>query len=106
MLTGHTFGAIVVDQASPLLLIGAALFVIIFMQTFFKKTLRNWGFSSGGAKINVDENLPFFFTAIRLQDADWLLAENKVLKEEYGFEIINETVRGILDTVGQPKKSI
>jgi hypothetical protein len=85
---------------------GLALFVIIFMQTFFKKTLRNWGFSSGGAKINVDENLPFFFTAIKLGDADWLLAENKVLKEQYAFDIINEQVRGILDKVGSPKKSI
>jgi hypothetical protein len=41
-----------------------------------------------------------------LADADWLLAENKVLKEEYGFEIINNEVRDTLDSVGAPKKSV
>ena len=64
---------------------GTAIFIIIIMQTFFKKTLRNWGFSFGGGKINVDENLPYFFNSIKLGDADWLIAENRVLKNEYGF---------------------
>lgn len=59
-----------------MLLMGAAVLVIIVMQSFFKKTLKNWGFTFGGAKINVDENLPYFFKSIRLRDADWLLTEN------------------------------
>lgn len=58
METEHTFDNITVDQAAPLLLMGVAIMVIIIMQTFFKKTLKNWGFSFGGTKINVDENLP------------------------------------------------
>lgn len=85
---------------------GAAVFVIIFMQSFFKKTLKAWGFTFGGAKINVDENLPRFFDSIKLRDADWLIKENDNLKEEYGFEIISEDVSKILDTTGQPKKAI
>lgn len=85
MLTEHTFDVILVDQASPLLLMGAAIFIIIIMQTFFKRTLRNWGYSFGGYKIHVDENLPQFFSSIKLGDADWLLAENKNLKDNYGF---------------------
>ena len=76
------------------------------MQTFFKKALKKWGFSFGATKINVDENLPYFFTSVRLSDADWLLAENKNLKTHFGFEIISEQVSEILDTVGPPKKSI
>lgn len=106
MQTEHTLDNIIVDQAAPLLLMGAAILVIIIMQTFFKKTLKNWGFSFGGSKINVDENLPQFFTAIKLSDADWLLAENKNLKESYGFQMISEQVANILDTVGPPKKAI
>jgi hypothetical protein len=68
--------------------------------------LKKWGFSFGGDSLKVDENLPFFFTSIKLSDADWALAENKNLKTSYGFEIINDQVAEILDTVGPPKKAI
>ena len=104
--TDHVFHNIRVDQAAPLILMGTAILIIILMQTFFKKTLRSWGFSFGGTKINVDENLPQFFTSIKLSDADWLLSENKNLKENYGFQIISDQVADILDTVGPPKKAI
>ena len=92
MQTDHTFEELIVDHAAPLVLMGLAMTVIIFMQTFFKKTLRAWGFSFGGASINVDENLPFFFTGVRLYDCDWLIAENKNLNENYGIEIISQEV--------------
>ena len=105
-LTGHTFDNITVDQASPMLLMGCAIFIIIFMQAFFRKTLKRWGFSFGGSKINVDENLPFFFTALRLSDSDWLLQENQNLKENYGIEIISQEISDILDVIKPPKKSI
>jgi len=85
---------------------GAAILIIIILQTFFKKQLKKWGFSFGGSKINVDENLPYFFKAIRLSDADWVLAENNNLKNNYGFEIISEPVAQILDTTDPPKKAI
>jgi len=106
MLSGHTIKSIRVDQASPLLLMGVCVFIIIVMQSFFKKTLKRWGFTFGGSKINVDENLPYFFESIRLRDADWLLKENQNLKEEYGFSIISSQVAKVLDTVGTPKKAI
>lgn len=76
MWSGHTLSSITVDHASPMLLMGTAVLVIIIMQSFFKKQLKNWGFTFGGAKINVDENLPKFFDSIKLRDADWLLKEN------------------------------
>lgn len=106
MLSNHTIKNIRVDQAAPLLLMGLAVLVIIVMQSFFKKTLKKWGFSFGGSKIEVDENLPQFFNSIRLRDADWLLKENQNLKEEYGFAVISKKVADILDTVGTPKKAI
>jgi hypothetical protein len=55
---------------------GTACTIIIFLQTFFKKTLKMWGFAFGSSKMNVDENLPFFFTSINLQHSDWLIKEN------------------------------
>ncbi len=71
--SGHLVQDIHVDQASPMLLMGTAVAFIIFMETFFRKTLKKWGFVSGGGSLNVDENLPFFFTGLKLKDADWLL---------------------------------
>jgi len=87
-------------------MMGTAIFIIIFLQTFFKKYLKKWGFSFGGTKINVDENLPFFFTAITLANADWLLKENENLKENYGFQVVSDEVCEILDVVKPPKKAI
>lgn len=51
MPSGHYIRSLTVDQAAPLLLMGVAITIIIFMTAFFKKTLRNWGFSFGGSKI-------------------------------------------------------
>ena len=89
-----------------MLLMGTAVASIIFMQSFFNKKLKKWGFVSGGSNLNVDENLPFFFTGLKLKDADWLLQEHNYLSENYGVGIINEDVAETLDIVGTPKKSI
>jgi hypothetical protein len=105
-ISGHLISEIHVDHASPLLLMGTAIFAIIFLQTFFNKYLKRWGFSFGTASLNVDENLPFFFTGLKLKDADWLLQEYTNLYENYGFSILGKKVARILDTVGTPKKSI
>jgi hypothetical protein len=89
-----------------MLLMGSAVAMIIFMQSFFKKQLKVWGFTFGGTNLNVDENLPFFFTGLKLKDADWLLQEYINLHENYGFEIISKDVAKTLDLVGTPKKAI
>ena len=59
-----------------MLLIGAAVTVIIFMQRFFSAFLIKWGFSLTSTEIEVDENLPNFFEAVKLNDADWVVFEN------------------------------
>jgi hypothetical protein len=89
-LSGHLISQIHVDHASPLLLMGTAVTVIIVLQTFFNRHLKRWGFSFGSATLNVDENLPFFFTALKLKDADWLLQEYNNLYENYGFSILSK----------------
>ncbi len=85
---------------------GVCIAVIIIMQSFFSETLKKWGFTFGGSDINVDENLPPFYDSIRLREADWLIKENRNLKDEYGFSIVSSKVISILDTVGTPKKAI
>lgn len=106
MKTGHSFATISVDQATPMMLMGAAIGIIIFFQIFFKKTLKEWGFNFGGAKIEVDENLPIFYKAIKLSECDWMVKENENLREVYGFEMINKKIQEILDDTKAPKKTI
>ena len=53
----------------------------------FKKSLKRWGYSLKSSKLNVDENLPFFFTAIKHSEANWLVKENVNLNNNYGFSI-------------------
>lgn len=62
-----------------------AIFTIIILQTFFKRKLKEWGFTFGGSSLNVDENLPLFFEGLKLKDADWLLQEYNNLHDNYGF---------------------
>jgi len=82
MLTGHTFDSIAsITQATGVLLIGIALTIIVILQLFFKKWLQKAGFAMSTYSIDVDENLPNFFEAVKLQDAEWAVYENAYLKE-------------------------
>ena len=56
--------------------------------------------------IVVDEDLPNFFEAVRLQQADEVILESENLKINYGFEIEDPKILHTLDMVSVPKKSI
>lgn len=67
MVTDHTVGvSMSVNPASPLLLLSVALFVIIILESYFKDKLTAWGFSLSTNVIEVDENLPSFYQAVKL----------------------------------------
>ena len=42
--------------------------------------------------IEVDENLPHFFNAVKLSDASWFVKESNYLKENYYFTFANKMV--------------
>jgi len=44
-----------------------------------------WGFSMSYANLDVDENLPDFFNALRLSDKDWFMTDNEYSKKEYKY---------------------
>ena len=84
MPTGHTFNTLeTVSQATPLMLLTIAMLIIYLAGVFFKKQLKKYGFGFSGTKIEVDENLPNFYQAVKLSEADWLVAENQYYKEKY-----------------------
>lgn len=106
MGSGHTFATLTIDQALPVLIMFLAICVIVLFQTFFRKILKKWGFSFGSSKINVDENLPNFFKALKLNDADWMIKENENLRDNYGFSVMSNQTAEILDTIIPPKKAV
>lgn len=51
------------------------MFFIIILETYLHDTLKKFGFSLSSNEIEVDENLPEFYLAVKLSDADWMVAE-------------------------------
>ena len=45
-----------------------------------------WGFSSQGSEIQVDENLPPFFSTIKHDQGQELIREYYNFKDNFGFE--------------------
>ena len=56
--------------------------------------------------IIVDEDLPNFFSAIKLSQADEVVLESRNCKRNYGIEIQDPRVVKILDETTMPKKAI
>lgn len=79
MKSGH-FASLKVRAASPMLLMCTAAIFLLVLQTIFKEQLQKWGFTMQSKDIAVDEDLPNFFTTIKLSQADELLAEEANMK--------------------------
>jgi hypothetical protein len=50
--------------------------------------------------------LPNFFNAVKLSDADWMVYENKNLRENYGFSMCSLELERRLDDWSMPEKAI
>ena len=57
-------------------------------------------------EIAVDEDLPNFFKSVKLSQADELIAENKNMMENFGFEPNDPDTITVLDSTVVPKKAI
>ena len=64
-----------VNWAAPLLLVAACAGGIRLVQACFAAKLRGWGFTMESDDIRVDEDLPNFFRAIKLSQADEVVKE-------------------------------
>ena len=107
MLTGHTLSTILVlDHAFPMVVIAlVSLFLIVFSK-IFTTAMHKWGYVISKREIVVDENLPNFFEAVTLSEADWIIAENKNLREIYGFNMMQREIEQKLDNLPAGSKYI
>lgn len=58
------------------------------------------------AKISVDEDLPNFFKAVKLRDADWLVSESENLRKKYGISMVPQEVERQIDLTQSTDKAI
>jgi len=87
MMSGHVLGEFTIDWATPLEATAIASLLILVSQVIFAPFLQLWGFTMQGKDIIVDEDLPNFFTAIKLSQADEVVLESRNCKRNYGIEI-------------------
>ena len=98
MSSAHGLNSVfAMSQATPMLLIGFCILVIMLLRTCFYEKMQKWGFVISTNVIEVDENLPNFFNAIKLADADWFVSESNYLKENYKFTFADDKVVERLD---------
>lgn len=105
MRSNHKAG-IVVNWAFPLFFMSLASFVIIVFQKVFAKHLRQWGFALESGQIMVDEDLPDFFESIKIQKGEELIAEQKNMKENFGFIHNDPDTIEILEKCHYPDKAM
>lgn len=96
-----------VTQSSPLLLMSVVCVILIIVQMLIPdELLIELGFSMSQEEMEVDEDLPNFFTALMLTEAEKILAENRHLMQEYGFELSESWLVEKLENTEWPEKSI
>ena len=72
------------------MLLGIACFTIFILQTFFNELLNKFGFGFTNVNIDVDENLPNFFHAVKMSEREFITAENTYYKANYAMPIISD----------------
>lgn len=100
MVTGHTLDTIfVLDYAFPMVVIALVSFALIAISKIFAVTMQRWGYVISKQEIIVDEDLPNFFEAVTLSESEWIIAENKNLREVYGFNMMQREIETKLDSL-------
>jgi hypothetical protein len=96
-----------INQASPLcIMCVTCVFIIIFTSIVPGEILLKWGFSMSVDELEVDEDLPNFFEALMLSEAEKIIAENKQMMTEFGFELSECWLIEKLENSQWPEKSI
>jgi len=94
-------------QSSPLLAIVAAhLCLMLIYVAIPANLLSRWGLTSHSEVPVVDEDLPNFFRAVKLREADRLLSEDEMMRSRYGFEIREWELTDKLQNTAWPEKAI
>ena len=74
---------------TPILLFCFIVTAIGMMTNIIPNQLAKWGFTISSNNLEVDENLPDFFQALKMTDKEWFVTENDNSKQKYDFMVAN-----------------
>ena len=107
MRSSHYIHHLEITQSAPLYMMVFMSTILLVLQIVIPdRLLQLWGFSLQQKEISVDEDLPNFFTSIKLNQADEIIKESDNMRDNYGFEIEDPQTLEILDHTKMPKKAI
>jgi len=95
-----------VNWASPVLLLCFVSIALQIVQRCFANYLMKWGFAMSSSEIEVDEDLPGFFTVMKLAQRDQLIAMSSNMKDNFGFEFTDPDTIEALEKAEFPRKTI
>lgn len=97
MRSGH-FVTLGVNWAIPLLLVAMCAVFIQLMQRFFNEKLSKIGFGMNRKQMQVDEDLPNFFSVVKLEDREKMIKMYDNMKVNFGFETTDpDTIKSLKD---------
>jgi hypothetical protein len=76
------------------------------MMVFASNLMRKLGFVIGKDEIEIDEDLPNFFKAVTLSNANEVVEADGYLKKTYGFEANDPDTISTLDQTKMPKYAV
>lgn len=107
MFSSHKVWPISVTWATPLLYMVVTGLLLTIASVMFNNHLKAWGFSMQRTDIEVDEDLPNFWTAVKFSQAQEVVKEFDNMKEGYMVEIEDPRVIEILSGITtMPKRAI
>ena len=80
--------------------------VFLFLQVFFENWLTKWGLTLQKTPLDIEEELPNFFNAIKLYHADQVVCEFENLRDNYMIEIQRPEFVEKLQQMSVPKVAI
>ena len=67
---------LILELTGPVVLFGVLAVGLYVLQVVLGHKLQDWGYQLADHEINVDEDLPHFFEAVKLSQANELVEEN------------------------------
>lgn len=106
MTSEHFFRFTSTDHALPLALFTAGHIALVIIMIVANDWMKRLGFTLGQKDIEIDEDLPNFFKAVSLSQADQVVQMDQYLKKRFGFELNNPKMITTLDATKMPRKAI
>jgi hypothetical protein len=106
MQSGHRFVFSAEDHGLPLAMFALLHFALLVVMIVANDWMKRLGFTLGQQDIEIDEDLPSFFKAVTLTQADEIVMKDNYMKRRFGFEENDPDTIQKLDATKMPRKAI